>query len=420
MTPVIPRPSRDRLVRTVFADKPIRAAEAAPPPAPPLTLALRRSPFPFAAALAISNDTRTMSLAGFREVYGAFFERKLEVGVTLSFGQDEVCAVGSRQATAFHEAGLADSVAGLPDGGAGAGLAALVAAGLAPACYVGNPSLDRALALGDAGVRYFTDASFVVGAKFGDGLDLRSTARLVEAFGRFSYDELGDPEDEGGTDLDALFEAKSAAERRSFAVELFNAPLIGIKTGHGLIRTFKRYRGPQRPAASTLPEQLRSMFLDGLELAGGLVIVEQRLGETALLGQSPTSERRRLFASDLLTVHELVALDDLAERSAERLLVALPSRLLDWVELRRCLQFEVDETDELWLIRLTGWAGSDEPLSRAMLDGLAFTLPATAPRTLVLIEGEERELSMTRAPEPKLAGHDCLYLPWERRSCPTF
>ncbi len=419
MTSAPRRPGRDRLFREVFADGPVRAAEVCEPAPPPLSLALRRFPFPFAAGLAISNDCRTMSAETFAEVYRAFAERGLEVGVGLSFAPGDICSAGSAHLAPFAEAGLVDSLFGLPPGGGSAAAEVFDGAGVRPACYIGDPSIAEAAPLAEAGVRYFTDCGLVVGEKFGDGLDLRTTARLREVFGRFSFDELGDQHSAGGTDLGALWEALPAGERRRFAAQLFNAPLLTLPTAHGPVSAFKRYRGPQRPAATTLADQLRSLFLDGLELTGGMVIIEQNLGETALLGQAPGDEQRRTFANDVVGTHERVALDELAARSGDQLLVALPSRLLHWAELRQSLRFEVDETEDLWLIRLTGWNDAGT-VPRERLDGLAFTLPASAPRTLVLIEGEERELPMTRAREPKLSDHDCLYLPWETRPCPKF
>lgn len=87
--------SRDRLFREVFVKRPLTVAEAGPVTPPPLEVAVRPYPFPFKAALAISNDTRTMTRATFDEVHGAMAERGLELEAMLSFDADDLCNVGS-------------------------------------------------------------------------------------------------------------------------------------------------------------------------------------------------------------------------------------------------------------------------------------------------------------------------------------
>lgn len=411
---------QDRLFRQVFATKPINVREAGRPQVPPLTLGLRAFPFPFRSALAVSNATEAMSAQAFDHVHRAFAERNLELEATLSFGPQDVCAVGSGKARELSDAGLAGSVTGLPSGGADEAVRLLSEAQLRPTCYVGNPAAHIAAPLAEAGVRYFTDSSFVVREKFGEALDLRSTARLVESFGRFDYDGLGAPEDADGTDLAALFAAKDESERRELAVALFNSPFVDVAAKQGEpVRVFKRFRGDQRPAATTFAIQTRSLFLDALETLSGAVVIEQRFGETALIGQSPGNERRRPI-DEPFGQHELIALDELAERSRDRLLVTTPPRLLDWLDLRANLQFEVDQTNDLWLIRVTGFSSgaSRSTFDRSTLEGLAFQLPANAPKVVVQVDGQAQPLSMSRDADPFLADHDCLYLPWEKRLWP--
>jgi len=415
MTSSAARPGgRDRRFREIFRERAINVREVGPAPAAPLTLSLRRFPFPYRAGLAISNDTSTMSLAVFNEVHAAFAKRGLELGVTLSFG-DEVCAVGTPLARDMNVSGLADSLAGLSPGGATEAVQRLAEGSFRPKCFIGDLKDEAVATLCAGGVRYFTDPSLVVGEKFGDGLELRSTARLQEAFGRFDYDELG-PGEATGTDLDGIWDKLLDSERRRFAVDLFNSVLFALPSPESSERlVFKRYRGAQRPAATTLPLQLRSMFLDSLEAGQGAAVIEQRLGETALLGQASADEDRRRIERNALSLHEEIALDELSERAVEKVLVTTPARLLDWVRLRSNLRFAVDETNDVWLIRLTGIDGTSGSFSREEIEGLSFVLPEHAPETLVIFEGHDQALPMRRAPEPLMEGHHCLYLPWEKR-----
>ncbi|WP_205480854.1 hypothetical protein [Sphingomonas arenae] len=415
-SPAVRPTGRDRRFREVLQSRPINVREVGPSPAAPLALSIRRFPFPYRAGLAISNDTRTMTRSVFDELHSAFTGRGLELGAMLSFGEGDVCNARGPLARDMHAAGLADSVAGLSAAGPEDTARQLAEAGFRPKCFIGDAGLDTAVPLRAAGVRYFTDPSFAVGEKFGDGLDLRSTARLQEAFGRFDYDDLGAGE-MAGTDLDSIWDAAKDDERRQFAVDLFNSVLLPLPSCSVLgSSVFKRYRGGQRPALTTLPLQLRSMFLDALETGQGAIVIEQRLGETALIGQAPEQEQRRRLDGPALSLHEEVALDELAERATEKLLVTTPGRLLDWVRLQSTLRFEVDETADRWLIRLIGLDGSANPLGLADVDGLSFTLPADGPEALVIFEGNDQPLPMKRSPEPSVDGHHCIHLPWENRA----
>jgi len=408
---------RDRVVRELFASAPINVREAGPRKAPPLEPAVRAFPFPFKGALAIANDSRSMSDDAFDAVHGAFADRGLELEATLSFESADACSVGSERAAALHAAGLAATVAGLPDDGLLQGIELLKAAGLHPTCHLVDSPVAAAAGFRDAGVRYFTDSAFVV-EKFGEAMDYRSTVRLHEAFAHFDYVAMGDPEG-SGTDLSALFEAATdEPQRRSLAVGLFNRPLISVPTPSGVLNVYKRYRGGQRPAAPTLPLQVRTQFLDALEGAAGAVIVEQRLGETALLGQPPESEQRRPLGADVLTVHELVLLDELADRSAQTLLFTTPPRLLDWLALRDGLTFEVDQADDVWLISITGVGSILCDAGQDALEGIAFVVPSTAPKTMILMEGEREPLPTKRERDLANPGSDCVYLPWRKRSWP--
>jgi hypothetical protein len=405
---------RDRLFREVFEERPLTVAEAGPVTPPPLEVALRPYPFPFKAGLAISNDTRSMTRAVFDEVHGALAERGLETEAMLSFGAGDLCGVGTRLARELFEAGLARSVTGLPEGGVAAAVQALDSAAIAPACFIGESAVGAASGMTAAGVRYFSDDAFLQRAKFGEAMDYRSTLRLSDAFATFSYDDFG----EGGTDLAAAFAAREHDGRRTLAVQLFNHPLVTIDAPDGArLQAFKRFRGDQRPAATTLGFQIRSQFMDALQAFAGAVIVEQRFGEMALLGQSPENEQRHRADDKVLGGHELVALDDLAARASDQILVTTPPRLLDWLQLRSGLRFETDRTDDVWLVRLTGLVanGCSGPVSRSQLDGLALLIPRDAPKVVVLVEGETQPLDTRRDADPAFDGHDCVFLTWGKR-----
>lgn len=406
--------SRDSRLRSMFDTRPARVAEIEQP-ASDGAVQVRRFPFPFRYGVAISNDSRGASEEALRDIHSVFAERGLELGATFSFEEGDGCSVTSALAAEFHAAGLLDAVAGLPQEGADAAAETIAARGFAPACYIGGPPIAQAASLVPAGVRYFTDQGFSTIHKYAEAAEYRSTSALHEAFRRFDFGQIGA---EGGTDIDQVIDNVADAQLRAFALSLFDSAILPVAVDGALtLNAFKRFRGEHLPSAPSLTLQLRSHFLDQLEMHGAATIVEQRLGDFALLGQHPAKEQRRALQPPVFTIHELLTLDDLAAR--ETALVTTPGRLLDWLWLRSNLviSFAADAN----IIRIEGVRNgtSVRSIGADGLHGLAFTLPSDLPPISVEIAGSSERLEMTREPDPAKASHDCLYRKWEKRTWPA-
>lgn len=406
--------TRDSMLRRLFDARPARVAEFAQP-ASGGPVQVRRFPFPFRYGVAISNDSRGTSEEALRDIHSAFAERGLELGATLSFGEGDGCSVSSGLATECHAAGLLDGVAGLPEEGAAAAARMIDAAGFAPACYIGNPPIAEAAPLVRAGLRYFTDPGFSTFHKYAEAAENRSTGALHEVFRRFDFNQIGAG---GGTDLDRVIADVAEPKLRAFALALFDSATVPVSVGSGAtLNAFKRFRGDHAPSAPSLTLQLRSHFLDQLEMHGAATIVEQRLGDFALLGQHPAKEQRRPLQPPVFTIHELLTLDDLAAR--ETALVTTPGRLLDWLSLRSGLVFSFAPAANILRIEGVRDGASVRGVGVEGLDGLAFTIPADLPPTTVEIAGRPAALEMAREADPAKAGHDCLYRKWEKRTWPA-
>lgn len=397
---------RDLNFRTGWGARPIDVAELGNSPPRAGTVSLRRFPFPFRAGLAICDDSRGADPATFAAVRSAFSERKLEIGACTSFDTADPCSVDGPLAAQLQAAGLLDGVVGLPRGGAAAAASRLAQAGLTPQVFAGGAPIEQAAALATAGVRYFTDDGVSGTTKFGEGLSFRNSGELRSYFAAFQFDQFGFPGAEDGTDLDSVFAALAPESARAFLRDLFDAPLFEVP-GLGPLTVFKRYSGPQRPAAPMLPLQLRSQFLAQIELWGGAVVVQQRLGDDALIGLAPGQEARVPADASVLGLHELLALDDLAERAGDRILVASTARLLGWLDLRRRATITAPAAGSIGV----AWAGDPE--------GLALTIPHDAPTPQVRLNDDALPLAMAREPDPASPGMDCLYLPWRARLWPS-
>jgi len=403
---------QDLLFRAGLGRRPLDISELSPAGNAAQDVALRAYPFPFRAMLAICDDSRGTDPAVFEATRAAFGYRGLEIGACTSFAEDDPCAVGSARAGALQAAGLLDGLVGLPCGGADEAAAQLAAAGLIPPVFAGGASVAEAAPLTAAGIRFFTDDGLSGRTKFGDALSFRHTGELRRKFAQFDFGQFGFAGAEGATDLRAVFEAIAPTAQRAFLLNLFDAPLFTLLPTTDENTVFKRFSGPQRPSLSTLSLQLRSQFLTQLETLGGAVIIQQRLGDEALIGLGPSRERRRPAGLDALGLHEALALDDLAERAGDRILVAATARVLGWLELRRRAVLTIEKQPDRWRVEVA------VPLSLER-EGLALTVRSDAPLVDVTVAGTANPLAMARQPDPASPGRDCLYLEWSKRLWPS-
>jgi hypothetical protein len=409
-------------LREEFSEKKIEVTELSQAPASSDDVCLRRYPFPYRAALAISNDPRGVQHDSFLSIHRAFAERGLEISAAASFDENDITSISAPITRELNEARLLDSVVGLPAGGVIEANTLLEASGLTPECFIGGASVFEAVGLMASGIKFFTDESFLSREKFGEENVYRANGELRARLSQFSFDQFSVPGGENEMRLMTVLDAMKGSSRRTKLIALFNSMLLPMATDdYSDVQVFKRFSGPQRPAAPLLPLQLRSLFLTTLEAKQGAVVVHQRLGDIALIGMSPETENRHSASSPVFGIHELTALDDLADRSKESILVATTSRLLNWLSLIRNLNMDVEKTESGWHVQLK----LDDPhrphhsLNLAELEGLAVTVPATAPEVKITFPGSDHELPVRRGADLFQEDIDCIYIPWRKRPWPN-
>src|SRR5262249_3230295 len=142
----------------------------------------------------------------FHEIHRAFAERELELGASISFDPADACNIHSPLTLKLNEAGLADTLSGLPADGVVGAVEQLSASQVRPLCFAADGSVADATMLTEAGVRFFTDSGFSCSEKFGDAYEFRATGNLQEALTRFDFGQFGLP-DAPGTNLAEFLEA---------------------------------------------------------------------------------------------------------------------------------------------------------------------------------------------------------------------
>ncbi len=394
-------------------------------------IVLCRYPYPYIAALAISNNTQYLSRAGFDDLYetvnggGEGDQRgrlQLEIGCGVDlFADPEVPSVaifagdgsavgGNARVHELAAAGWIDSVhcdTARPD--VATALDAARGLGIAPAiCIEREPVLARAsrrlTGLSDEtvvekfaalGTRYFTSSAFTVADRFGDHIDYRTVQNLRTVQTRYDWNRWLEP---------------NMADRslRGFLRALFNDTVVDLaQPGAKPFLVFKRTRAGVPPSQPNFPFQLTSQRLDVLEHGGGAAIVETQLGMHALIGRA--RDRRRALTPPVLDEHCRLALRELSDRNAAgRIFVTTTSRLLDYLRMRATARWSVERADNRWTIAVEAEAPSWE--------GLSFIVPPEAPQVVLRTE---RTLLPVRRIHDARKKRDVVLVPWHRLVWPS-
>lgn len=434
---------------------------------------VRPYPFPFRAALSLSNDCDSSTLEAFEDWHGYVNGRgttpygdglDLEVGDSfwIWLGGTGGLALGSGYAdepfkeTAHHHrlvelgrAGWLDSLHSLGNwrqdyksfrhdlgtrDDVERALGILDARGLKPYVYsnhsyspsnvsgpwgyyqkIDDPShamygMDL---LRDFGFRYFWPDYAMEMEKFGDQWDFAGDEDLRKAIAGYRYWTLLYKRSSPTEHSTIAFEGGTEALRKLY-LAMYNRTILRVEAADGgPLTVFKRYRGSLQPDESSFRFQASPENLDLLEQRRGAVLIYQHFGVTRR-GPEQTKQRS---SPPVLSEESIRAWRDIAHRAAcGNLFVAATGRLLDYLCLAETLTFALTKTAERWTIALPDVERSTELSKRSepeLLNGLSFVVPRDAPEVTVL-NASGRELPCQRAEDPVRPGRHAVYLPWAK------
>lgn len=456
--------------------------EFEPTSVPAATPRLRRFPFPFRAALAISNDTDGMDWAAFED-WHAFvcgtghtpYGQGLGLEVSDSFWiWSDTGAFALRHAPPWddpgtpapetgrivelaregwldtlHSFGDWDPAHHLDRDTMRRGLDLLDRLGLRPPVHVNhggglrlhniggpwasyqsgddpdNPSYALDL-LRAAGFRFYWIDVLYENDRFGENLDpaLLPAALHPRPQPRWlQVTERHAHAEPGGPSrpaLSGLGPDRAARIARHMSDNLL-VPLVG--RDDSAFWGFKRFRGHEAPNTASFALQASSAHLDLLEAAGGACVVYQHFGVWRALGRPKRHASQIESRRPLLDDNAVWAFRDIAARQAAgRLLVTTTARLLGYVWLRDMLRFTATETEAGTGLTITLEA-TDCPIEgHRPVDPAALAgLAFQVPAEtgpVTLRSAQGMVLATRRAPDPTAPGWDAVYLPWERREFP--
>lgn len=287
----------------------------------------------------------------------------------------------------------------------------------------GDPSYCLDL-LRDFGFRYYWTDVFYELDKYGEHQVYASQADLDGAVARHDFHrffESLDPADFSRTRT--VFPDASRHELTLWKKKLFNRVLIpGTGRDGRPLYFFKRFRGRSAPDSGNFILQVNADRLDALEAAQGCAVVYQHLGVWRAIHMGKDHGSRRDSVLPILDEHARWAFRELAERQeAGRVFVTTTGRLLDYLWVRDRLDYEFSARGDTRVLRLRAvdcpcYGRSN--LTPALLQGLSFEVPHRWGEVRVEVDGMVAPPAFTRGPDPSDPERDVLVFPWRRLEYP--
>lgn len=425
-----------------------------------MSIAVRKYPFPYRAALAINNDTDGMDWQAFED-WHAFTNGELGLEVTDSFWvwaadgsfalqhgmpwqRDLAATPETDRIVELAQAGLLDTLHSYGDwpcdydlnrGDIDHALALLDRHNLRPRAWVnhggghlrghnmggawatyqgGDNPAHPSYSLRDLqarGVRYFwLDALF-------DNDRVSADVQLPE-IPPVQIRRWGSVNDrDSGTRAD-VFPGASADDKQLLGKHYHESLLTAcIGRDSTPFWGFKRYRGHEAPTVASLPLQLSNAHLDALVADEASAVIYQHMGVWRALGRAKRHASQRNSTPPVFDEGAQWALRDLADRyHSGRLLVAGTARLLDYHRMRDHLRYTIEDHGDRQVITIHSIAcpieGERVP-TMADLMGLAFQMPRSTGEVIMVLAGSTTPLPTRRESEPGGDAFDCLHLPWQ-------
>ena len=441
---------------------------------------LRRYPYPYRCALAISNDTDWMSAQAFHEWHAFVNGTKPTVlgqGLGLEVGDSYWVWSENKYFSLYHSAPYETDLCVSPESerlvelgrlgwldvlhGFGEwksdwtidreriqfALDRLDALGIKSPVYVSHGGYNMAHNVGGAwgyyqkgdlqgdrsycldllrasGFRYYWGDVFYELDKYGEHQAFASQADLDGAVASHDFQRYfwcNDPEDY--TRSRDVFPGVSKADRVAWKKKLFNRVLIPARARDGQpLYFFKRFRGHDGPNAGNFILQVNAERLDALEAAQACVVVYQHFGAWRAINMGKKHASRRSTVSPVFDEHTVWAFRELAERQqAGRVFVTTTGRLLNYLWAREHLDYEVltkgvDRVLQLHAIDCPTYGRT--MLSDDLLQGLSFRIPRKWGGVRLEVDGMAAPPKVQRQSDPVDPDTDVLFIPWKRLEYP--
>lgn len=439
---------------------------------------LRRYPFPFRAAVTISNDTDRMRIDAFDDLhdyvngvddtpYGPglglemsdsfwlWSERRcLALFHATPFDQKVDFSPDADRIVALAQSGILDMLHGfgewqsnraLTRDDISRGLELLQRHGITPQIWVnhgGGPKMTHQIEgrwavghfgddpdheaycydlLRESGFLYFSHGILAEERRFGEHRVYRSQEDMDIDLAGYDFQRLLQRNDRNRGGQISAFGDVSGLDERPIRRKLFNKVLIPDVARDGTpIMFFKRFRGLDRPSAGSFVTQINHYSLRDLIRMNASVVVYQHFGVNRPAMSDPRRASGVRSMPPVLDRHAVSAFEYLAEynRSGE-VWVPAQLRFLDFMRLIEFVKFDVVDSHDWKSIVIDHIACPVEGEIVPTIDdlnGLSFLLPKEAGEFRVYLRDQNVTQHFRRDMDSVYRNRPVLYFPYSRRS----
>ncbi|WP_417783509.1 hypothetical protein [Terasakiella pusilla] len=217
-----------------------------------------------------------------------------------------------------------------------------------------------------------------------------------------------------------VYEGCSEEERALLKQKFFNKILIEDTANDGNpILFFKRYRGQDAPCSGNFFTQVNRYSLLDLLRDQASCVIYQHFGiwRAAMVGRPHYTDR--ISKPPVLDIHNQTAFETLADfNRRQEVWVPAQSRFLDFLWMRSYLDFSATTDEGITKIDISDVncpVNGKTEISADDLNGFAFTVPKSLEKVRIFLKGNEITQLFKRAQEPNFSERDALYIPYKKR-----
>lgn len=275
--------------------------------------------------------------------------------------------------------------------------------------------------LRQAGFLYFSHAVFAEVRRFGEHRVYRNQTEFDLDLAGYDFQHILQRYDRKKGEFRNVFGDVSREDELALRRKLFNKVLIPDVAQDGEpILFFKRFRGPDRPSAGNFVTQINHYALRDLVRRKASVVVYQHFGVKRPAMSDPTRSGGTRSTPPVLDDHNRTAFEYLADynRNGE-VWVPTQERFLDFMRLIDFIDFDVIRSDVASSIIINHIACPVEGDFIPTIDdinGLSFLLPEHAGEFRIFIGEREVTAHFRRDMSSEYVDRPVLYSPYARRS----
>lgn len=186
---------------------------------------------------------------------------------------------------------------------------------------------------------------------------------------------------------------------------------------------FKRYRGREAPNSVTFAAQVSDEHLDALEAGEGACIVYQHFGVSRALGRGKGHVSVNDVRKRVLDKNAVWAFRELHQRQSDgRLFITMTGRLLQYLWVRQSLRYTVSTIGTTLNITITGLDCPTYGMRDAIdddLQGITFVVEAASQYRDITVRNGTAVVEVRRERDPAQTDTDVVFVPWRRLEFPT-